>query len=56
VKLQKQLSRKTQDREYPKWVIVIPPKVVEKLGWEEGEVLRQEVRNNKLILQSEVSK
>ncbi len=24
-------------KEYPKWLVVIPPKVIEELGWKEGD-------------------
>jgi len=36
VKLQKQLSRHFGGREYAKWVVVLPPKLVKQLGWREG--------------------
>ncbi len=36
VKLQKQLSRHFGGREYAKWVVVLPPKMVTQLGWKEG--------------------
>jgi antitoxin component of MazEF toxin-antitoxin module len=50
MKLQKQLSRKMRDKEYSKWVITIPPKRIEDLGWTEGEELDLTVRGEKLIL------
>ena len=50
MKLQKQLSRKTGDKEYAKYVVVIPPSKVEELGWKEGEELDNEVSEDKLIL------
>lgn len=50
MKLQKQLSRKVAKKEYVKWVIIIPPSKIEKLGWKEGEELEAEVKNSKLIL------
>jgi len=36
VKLQKQLSRQFAGRDYAKWVVVLPPKLVKELGWKEG--------------------
>jgi bifunctional DNA-binding transcriptional regulator/antitoxin component of YhaV-PrlF toxin-antitoxin module len=51
VKLQKQLSRKINGKEYAKYVIVIPPSTVEKLGWKEGQILTNEIDNRKLILE-----
>lgn len=50
MQLQKQLSRKHKNKEYPKFTIVIPPKEIEKLGWKEGEELEPEIKNNRLII------
>lgn len=52
MKLQKQLSRKVGDREYPKWVITIPSKQIEELGWNVGDELRTMIKDNKLILEN----
>ena len=51
MKLQKQLSRKVGDKEYAKYVIVIKPKYIEKLGWKEGEELEAEVKGDKLVIE-----
>lgn len=51
VKLQKQLSRKLKGKNYPKYVMTIPPKDVEELGWQKGTELEVHVKNNKLIIQ-----
>lgn len=50
MKLQKQLSRKVKGKEYPKYVITIPPKKVEEIGWKEGTELVAVVKNSQLIL------
>ena len=50
MKLQKQLSRKVRDREYSKWVITIPHRQIEALGWKSGEELEAMVRHHKLVL------
>ncbi|MBS3056481.1 MAG: hypothetical protein J4473_03545 [Candidatus Aenigmarchaeota archaeon] len=50
MKLQKQLSRKVGDIEYAKWVLVIPPNIVEELKWKEGQKLGAEIKENKLIV------
>lgn len=55
-KLQKQLSRKVGNKEYPKWVVTIPPKQVEALGWKEGESLDSEVNTEELIIRKEDEK
>ena len=51
--LQKQLSRKYEGKEYAKYVIVIKPKIVEELGWKEGEELEAEVKKGKLIIEKD---
>jgi len=53
MRLQKQLSRKYGNKEYPKWVITIPPKQIEVLGWNEGEFLESEVNIQELIVRRE---
>lgn len=50
MKLQKQVSRKVEDKEYSKYVVVVPPDEVDKLGWKEGQELEHEVREQNLIL------
>ena len=53
MKLQKQLSRKYGNKEYPKWMITIPPKQVKALGWSEGDFLESEVNSQELIVKRE---
>ena len=53
MKLQKQLSRKVGDKEYPKWVITIPPKHINALGWCEGEYLESQINGQELIVRKE---
>jgi AbrB family looped-hinge helix DNA binding protein len=50
MKLQKQLSRKVQNVSYPKYVITIPPKDIEKAGWKEGTELEAIVEDGKIVL------
>lgn len=50
MQLQKQLSRKVKEKEYPKYTIVISPKEIEKLGWKEGEELEPKIIDNELVL------
>jgi len=49
--LQKQVNRVVEDKEYSKYVLVIPPEDVSKLEWKEGEELMHEVRDQTLIIQ-----
>lgn len=53
MRLQKQLSRKVGNKEYPKWVIAIPPKQIATLGWKEGEYLEGEVNSQVLVIRRE---
>jgi bifunctional DNA-binding transcriptional regulator/antitoxin component of YhaV-PrlF toxin-antitoxin module len=50
MKLQKQLSRKTDSTEYSKYVIVIPTEKIKEAGWKEGEELEAEIKDGKIIL------
>jgi bifunctional DNA-binding transcriptional regulator/antitoxin component of YhaV-PrlF toxin-antitoxin module len=50
MKLQKQLSRKSGDIEYPKFVTVIPPETVKQLNWKGGDELEAEIRNGVLCI------
>lgn len=50
MKLQKQLSRRVGDKEYPKWVIAIPPKQIDSLGWKEGQSLESEILDKQLVI------
>lgn len=50
MKLQKQLSRRYGGKDYAKWLVVIPPNVVDKLGWNEGEDLEPRVEGHGLHL------
>ena len=51
VRLQKQLSRKVGNTEYAKWVVVIPPKAGKEAGFKEGQELKVEVKNNKIVIE-----
>ncbi len=50
MKLQKQLSRKVGTVEYAKWVLVIPPNIIEELKWKEGQELEVEIKENRLVV------
>ena len=50
MKLQKQLSRKVKGKEYAKYVVVIPPSTIEKLGWKNGVELVESVNLDSLTL------
>lgn len=50
MRLQKQLSRTIGEKEYAKYVVVIPTKVVEDLGWKGDEDLEVIVGDNEVTL------
>ena len=51
MKLQRQLSRKVKEKEYPKWVITIPPDKIEKVGWKEGIELVASISGRKIVVE-----
>ncbi len=50
MRLQKQLSRRVKGKEYPKYVVVLPPDTVKQAGWKEGQELEILVRDGKMML------
>lgn len=52
MKLQKRLNRKVGNKEYSKYLIVIPPEEVEKMGWKEGEELQAVKKKDVLVLRA----
>jgi hypothetical protein len=50
VKLQKQLSRKYEGKDYPKYVVAIPPKQIEQAGWKEGIELESSVDKDAITI------
>lgn len=50
MRLQKQVNRVVEDKEYSKYVVIIPPEDVEKLEWKDGEELAHEVKEQTLII------
>ena len=53
MKLQNQISRKYKDTEYEKFLIILPSKIIKKLGWKAGEELDTEIKNNKLEIKKQ---
>ena len=49
-----QKSRAYKGKAYYKFLIVIPSKVIKKLGWKGGEELEAETKKNKLIIEKKV--
>lgn len=53
MRLQSQVSRKVGDTEYKKSWIVIPEKLLKKLGWKTGQELEAEIKGNKLVIEKD---
>ena len=53
MKLIKQHGRKYKESNYYKFIVVIPNKIIEKLGWKGGEELNADLKNKKIIIQKE---
>lgn len=50
MKLQKQLSRKVDGKVYDKWVVVLPPEDVKKIGWKAGQEIEASVKGDSVVL------
>ncbi|MBI5347642.1 MAG: AbrB/MazE/SpoVT family DNA-binding domain-containing protein [Candidatus Aenigmarchaeota archaeon] len=46
-----QVSRKYGETEYKKHWVIIPNKIIEKLGWKIGDELELEVKGEKLVIE-----
>ena len=53
MRLLSQKSREYKDKSYYKFWVVIPNKIVEKLGWKQGQELEAEVKDKKLIIEKD---
>ena len=53
MKLQSHISREYKGTKYEKFWIVIPNKVIEKLGWKAGQELEGEVKGDKLVIEKD---
>jgi AbrB family looped-hinge helix DNA binding protein len=51
MKLLSQTSREYKGKEYTKYWIIIPNKLIEKLGWTSGEDLEVEIKEGKLVIE-----
>lgn len=52
MRLQRQTAYKWKGRTYYKYVITLPAKTIEKLGWKNGTELTTKTKDNKLILEA----
>ena len=56
MRLLKQVSRKYKGTPYHKHWVVISNELIEQLKWDEGDDLKAEVKNEKLVIQKEAKK
>ncbi len=52
-RLQSHISREYKGKKYHKHWIIIPNRLLEKLGWDEGEELKAEIKNKKLVVEKD---
>lgn len=50
MKLIENVTRKYKDKEYKKYSVVIPNKLIEELGWKRENELEAKIKNNKLVI------
>ena len=50
MKLQKQKTRTVNGKEYFRWAVVIPPKKIVELGWDEATELESKTKKGRLVL------
>lgn len=50
MKLQKQISRKTQNKSYEKWTITLPNNLIKELGWKAGDEIGVNLKDECAIL------
>jgi len=53
MRLLSQISREYKGKEYKKFWIVIPQKLIEKLGWKTGQDLDGEIKKGKLLIEKD---
>lgn len=53
MRLLSQVSREYKGNKYKKFWVVIPNKLIERLGWKTGEDLEGEVKGDKLVIEKD---
>jgi bifunctional DNA-binding transcriptional regulator/antitoxin component of YhaV-PrlF toxin-antitoxin module len=51
--LQSQVSRVHKNKKYVKFWVVVPKKLIDKLGWKNKDELEPEVKSGKLLIKKE---
>lgn len=50
MKLQGHVSKKIKNKKYIKYVIVIPPNIIKRLGWKVGMNLNLDIEDQKVVI------
>lgn len=53
MRLLSQKHSEYKGKEYKKFWIIIPQKIIEKLGWKEGQDLEADVKGEKLVIEKD---
>lgn len=53
MRLLSQKSRTYKEKDYKKFWIVVPAKLIEKLGWKTGQDLKGEIKGDKLVVEKD---
>ncbi|HLC64752.1 MAG TPA: AbrB/MazE/SpoVT family DNA-binding domain-containing protein [Candidatus Nanoarchaeia archaeon] len=53
MRLQSQVSREYKGTEYEKFWVVIPSKLIKKLGWKSGQELEVDTKDDKMIIEKD---
>lgn len=56
MKLQKRFNRKVGDKEYSKWVVTLPPEIVDSVGWKQGDELEVDMKDDKVVIKRKKSR
>lgn len=56
MKLQKQMNRIVDGKEYSKWIVQIPPEQIEEAGWSVGDEIDAIVKHHEIILKLQKKK
>ena len=51
MRLQSQISREYKGNKYEKFWVVLPSKLIEKLGWKTGQELEADIKKDKLVIE-----
>ncbi len=53
MRLIKQKGRDYGEKEYFKYILVVPNKIIQALGWKGGEDLEAEIKGEKLVIEKD---